>query len=354
MNKKILFLTTVIVFIFFSSCKPLKNEGSISEKTDDTQFLIVSYNVENLFDIEDDPHNSGDNDWTPNGKKKWTQERYNKKISDLAKVISSINDNELPDIVGLCEVENIKVLEDLIADTLLSANEYGIAHEPSPDPRGIDVALIYKKSEFEYISHEAIEIKLADNAYYHTRDILHVIGIINEKDTLHVFVNHWKSRAGGSQEETEIKRVNAARILREKVDMILKNNENANIVILGDMNDEPQNKSIAKTLNATNNKNATDIFELYNTLLDKDLEDKGTYNYKGNWNMLDNIIISQNLLKNRLGYHIGNNEGEIFKEEWFMFYQTKIDEFIPSKTYGGKNYYGGYSDHLAVYLILNK
>jgi len=354
MNNKILFLSAVLVFIFLSSCKPLKNEGNISEKTDKTQLLIVSYNVENLFDIADDPQNSGDDEWTPGSEKEWTQERYDKKISNLAKVISSINNKELPDIVGICEVENRKVLEDLIADTLLSANEYGIAHEQSPDPRGIDVALIYKKSEFEYISHEAIKVKLADNPNYNTRDILHVIGIVNEKDTMHVFVNHWKSRGGGSQAETEIKRVNAAKILREKVDNILRKNENANIVILGDMNDEPQNKSIAETLNATNNRNTTDVFELYNTLLDKDLKGEGTYSYKGEWNMLDNIIISQNLLKNRLGYHIGANEGEIFKEEWFMYYQSKIDQFIPSKTYGGKNYYGGYSDHLAVYLILNK
>ncbi len=353
MNNKILFLATAIVFIFFSSCKTLKSDGNCGDKSDKNQLLIVSYNIENLFDITDDPHNSGDNDWTPNGKKKWDKERYDKKISDLSKVISSINDKELPDIVGICEIENRKVLEDLVADTLLLAADYGIAHEQSPDPRGIDVALIYKKSEFEYISHQAIEVRLADNAKYHTRDILHVVGLVNKKDTLHVFVNHWKSRSGG-QAETEHKRLNAAKILRSQVDNILKNDENANIVILGDMNDEPQDKSIAEVLNATNNRNSKDNLELFNAMLDKDLEEKGSYSYKGAWNMLDNIIISQNLMKNRLGFHICTNEGEIFKEEWFMYYQTKIDEFIPSKTYGGKNYYGGYSDHLPVYLILKK
>lgn len=349
MNYKI--ISFVAIFIFFiASCKPLEKSGK-STLSNPKELLVVSYNVENLFDTKDDPSNPGDNEFTPESEKNWTQERYDKKISDLAKVISSI-DIELPDIVGLCEVENRQVIEDLISDTSLSAGNYGIVHEQSPDPRGIDVALIYKKSEFEYVSHEAIKVKLPDNAKYRTRDILHVMGVVLEKDTFHIFVNHWKSRSGGVA-ETEHKRINAAKILRAEVDKILDKNPAANIIIMGDLNDEPQNTSVSKTLNATNNRSAKDYKELYNVLYNKDLNNEGSYSYKGNWNMIDNIIISQNLLGNRLGFHVAKNDGEVFMPKWILYYQTKADKYVPNKTYGGKNYYGGISDHLPVYIIFS-
>ena len=345
--KNIIPIITIIILILIFSFTILRYKIQSHEN----QLVIVFYNVENLFDTIDDPYNYGDNEFTATAKKKWNLERYEKKSSDLAKVIASINNNELPDIIGLCEVENRKVVEDLIEQNSLSAEDYGIVHEESPDYRGIDVALIYKKSEFNYLTHNAIKVNLPEDKKYQTRDILYVKGLISEKDTLHIFVNHWKSRYGGIN-ETEYKRINAAKILRAKIDSIIDIDNNANIICLGDFNDEPQNKSLNTTLIATNNKTPANKYELFNTLYEKDLNNEGTYSYNYKWFMLDNIIISQNLISNETGFHISDESGQIYKEDWILHYNSKANMYVPNKTYGGKTYYGGYSDHLPVYLIL--
>lgn len=309
---------------------------------------VVFYNVENLFDIENTP-GGRDGEFTPEGEKKWTKERYLKKLEDISKVLSSVNKNELPEIIGLCEIENRKVLDDLVATKLLSEGNYKIEQFESPDYRGIDCALIYRPNEFEVLESAPIKVSFADDIEYSTRDILYVKGETKNREEFHIFVNHWPSRIGGL-EKTEPKRLAVANIVKIKIDSVLNQNDKANILVLGDMNDEPSNKSLDEVLFAKipDDKNA----ELVNLMYPDHLNKIGSYNYRGNWNMLDNIIISEGLLDNR-GFKCEEKKGHVFSESW-MEYTNKNGEVSPNRTYGGPNYYGGVSDHFPVYFQLSR
>ncbi|MBN1251163.1 MAG: hypothetical protein JXR51_12815 [Bacteroidales bacterium] len=339
-------LFAAIFFLGFSLYAYSQN----SKYKKDNKFTLAFYNVENLFDTINNPQKK-DEEFLPESDKKWTTKRYWQKINNLSKVISSINLNGLPEIVGLCEVENKSVLQDLVNSELLKPGDYQIIHEESDDIRGIDVALIFRKEKFTYISHEVHKVKFTKDPDYTTRDILYVKGKLNNNEILHVFVNHWSSRREGV-EETEIKRIDAAKVLREKVDNLLKKDKNAKIFIMGDFNDEPTNNSLNIVLNATNNQRTTNFLELYNLMYDKHLNKVGSYNHRGEWNMIDNLIISQSLLKSKIGYVVSTDGGQVFKERWMMFDNKKTGQLTPSKSYGGPQYYGGYSDHFPVFVTL--
>lgn len=306
---------------------------------------VAFYNVENLFDTVDDP-NIFDEDFTPEGKKKWTNERYQKKLNDLAKVIGSIHENSTPDIVGFAEVENRTVLEDLIKTKDLESTNYQIVHEDSPDARGIDVALLYNPAHFEYINHQKIPIPL--NTKYKVRDILYVKGILFKTDTFHLFVNHWKSRSGG-QQETESQRIQCAITLKNTIDSIRSTQPDANILVMGDLNDTPKDKSIYETLQANNDlKNGS----LFNVMLPLAEEGLGTHNYRGEWNMLDNILVSNNLIQSEELF-VKAHTGQIYSADWIT-YTSKSGNKSPNRTYGGPNYYGGFSDHYPIYVTILK
>ena len=307
---------------------------------------IVFYNVENLFDTINDPL-TRDGDFTPEGKKNWTNIRYQKKLNDIAKVVSSVNKEDLPVLVGFAEIENKSVLEDLIKTISLQKGNYKIVHEESSDARGIDVGLIYCSNKFKYLMHKTLPVPL--DSKYKVRDILYTKGVLHETDTIHVFVNHWKSRSGG-QAKTEPKRIQCAQTLRNTVDSIFNMNMNAKILIMGDLNDEPTNKSVFETLRANNSGNS----ESLNNLMIPLSENKfGTYTYRGNWNILDHIIVSNSLLNNSTGFVVNENRGQIYSEDWITF-TSKLGNKSPNRTYGGNNYYGGYSDHYPVFVILKK
>jgi predicted extracellular nuclease len=331
---RIKFVLLVVVAIFLGSCtsvkKSLKNE-----------YTVVSYNVENLFDTVDDPE-IPDEEFLPESEKKWDDERYQKKLSDLARVISEVNPNELPEIIGLVEVENRSVLEDLVQTSALKDHGYAIIHEESPDFRGIDVALIYRKDAFKEIMHETLPVVFSDDPEFKTRDILHVTGQIRNK-TVHIFVNHWPSRIGGD-EKTEPKRVLAASVLRQRVDLLLALDPKAVIIILGDMNDEPTNKSLNETLGA---KTPGSAAELVNLMIPDDTAGLGTYFYNGNWNMLDNLVVSGEMIAGKR-IKVENQKGFIFKNDW-MIYTNKTGDKTPNRSYVGSKYVGGVSDHFPVY-----
>ncbi len=345
MNKSITLLSISIVFF-------LQGFSQNSHKNKKDNFAIVFYNVENLFDTIDTPDKI-DEQFLPESEKKWTGGRYNKKINDLGNALSSININELPELIGLCEVENKAVLKDLINGRFLSKAEYAIVHEESPDVRGIDVALLYRKDEFKYLNHKIFRISYDFEPETTTRDILYVKGELKNGEKLHVFVNHWSSRRGG-QKKSEPKRIHSAKVLRSKIDSVQKENNNSKIAVIGDFNDEPENKSLFKVLNAKNNFRSNNHKELYNLMYDKSLYGQGSYNYKGNWSMLDNIIISQSLVKNKNGYIVSTDGAQVFKKRWMLYDNVKTGQMTPSRTYGGPNYYGGVSDHFPVYVILRK
>jgi len=320
-----------------------------SQKIDKKIVTAAFYNVENLYDTINDPA-IDDEEFLPQSEKKWNTERYTKKLESLSKVISSINTNELPEIVGFAEIENRKVLEDLISTTLLKQGNYQIVHQNSPDGRGIDVAFIYRPDEFKYVSHQIIPFVYAEEPDFKLRDILYIKGILNKKDTVHVFINHWKSRSGG-EKETEKYRVIQSQILRSKIDEILAQNKEAKILIMGDLNDEPRNISIFEYLKANNDLSQSN--NLFNLMLPLADAGNGTLSFRGKWNMLDNIIVSQSFINSNKGFIAESKQGNVFNPEFITFVNNK-GEKSPNRTFGGNKYFGGYSDHYPVFVTFTK
>ncbi len=313
-------------------------------------FVVMSYNVENLFDTVDAPLTS-DEEFTPGGVKNWTWDRYEKKLDDLARVISSIPEKELPALIGLAEVENRTVLEELVDNRGLRRVNYEIIHEDGIDPRGIECAMLYRPDLFRYKSHEYIPVEDPSNPDYLYRGILHVQGIAADGSTLHLFMNHWKSRSEGTQ-ETEKQRMFTAITLRKQLDMLLSRESGYKVIVMGDFNDEPTNRSITNGLSASGKRKNINLGDHYNLFYDMhNLENQGSYNFKGQWNMLDQVIISFNLLNQEKGLSTTYNGGAILKQEWMLFLSEKYGEMLPSATYGGTEYFGGPADHLPVYVV---
>ena len=340
MPMKNIAILTALIFITLQSLYSQKNVKS---------FLVVSYNVENLFDTINSP-NFDDDEFTPSGEKLWTYDRYEKKLNDLARVVMSIPGKELPGLIGLSEIENRKVLEDLASQRGLRKGDYKIVHEDGRDPRGIECALLYRPDLFKYKSHEYVPIADPVDPEYIYRDILHVQGKGPDGSSLHIFVNHWKSRSGGEL-ETERQRMFSAITLRKQMDLLMARESDFKVILMGDFNDEPTNRSLTNGLSALNKRRNIQMGDYYNLFYDlHNIEGKGTYNYKGNWNMLDQIIVSYNLLDQQKGLSTSYKSGKILKEEWMLYVSEKYGESLPSATYGGPEYFGGPSDHLPLYV----
>jgi len=344
MKKFFLALLIVVVlssiFVFTSTSKEKR------EKRRNLTFAF--YNVENLFDTEDDPHKN-DNEFLPGNDKNWNKERFHKKLEDISKVLSSINEKELPEVIGLCEVENEKVVSELVHTGKLVDGNYQVVHFDSPDVRGIDCALVFRPDELKLIDKKPFPVKFADKPRQKTRDILYVKVKAQNNEVFHIFVNHWPSRIGGD-EETEPDRVFVATVLRGKIDSVLQTNPEANIVVMGDMNDEPANTSLSETLGAKIP--GTPGSELINLMYPDDIKELGTYFYRNEWNMLDNLVVSQSLLDKK-GFQCKAGKGFIFRQDWMEFKNSK-GVASPNRTYSGANYYGGISDHFPVYFQLQR
>lgn len=333
-----LYITTILVLSI--SCK-----NSISQKVQ--RVSVGFYNVENLFDYHDDP-TIYDEEYLPNGKRKWTKERYNEKLVNLAEVISEMSNGQAPTYLGMCEVENRNVVQDLISTEGLKSLNYGIAHEESPDERGIDVAFIYQKDAFK-VDH--IETVQPDLSSYDdkTRDILYVSGKTNDGETLHFLINHWPSRGEGSK-ESEPKRVIAANTLKAMVVDIQNSYENAKIIVMGDFNDEPSNKSISETLGVSCTNSTVNSAPLFNPFCALEDANMGSYRYRKHWDMLDQIMVSKPLVEANQGLTYQKKSASIKAEHWMI--QTGKYEGFPLRSFGGLKYLGGYSDHFPVFINL--
>lgn len=326
--------------------------SAFSQKALKSNFTVISYNIENLFDTIDHP-DFIDEEFMPESDKKWNTEKYNKKLEDLAAVLSSQNKKELPEIIGLVEVENRKVLEDLIATKDLKDGDYQIIIVEGKDARGIDCALLYRKDELKSVNFQSIPVVFPFDSTTTTRDILHVWGKVEDGENMHFFVNHWSSRRGGER-ETEPKRMYAAVSLRRELDILFSRESDPRIVIMGDFNDEPTNKSLMNILMAGNKLKNISTGDLYNLFYDKhNIQNEGTYNYRNNWNMLDQIIVSYNLINQKDRYSCNYDSGIIIKEE-FMIFLNEQGQQVPNRTYGGPNYYGGISDHFPIMVRFEK
>ncbi len=311
----------------------------------DKSFFVASYNVENLFDTIDDP-TIDDAQFLPSDESKWDTEKYTTKLKNLAKVIDAMNDGKGPDILGLIEVENLGVIRDLFAGVKNGKN-YEIVHFDSPDGRGIDVALVYNKNLFTLVKADTAVVTLPSN--WPTRSILHATLKSTDGVTRHFFVNHWPSRRGGA-EKSEDSRIAAAMRLKTETDKVFQEDAKANIVIMGDFNDEPTDKSIVDYLKAPSYSCPAAALvpsdQLFNIAAVKKSKGEGSYKYQGQWNMIDQMIISGNLANT--GYVCDSYN--IFNPE---FMQQKGGKYEGSSlpTFGGKKYLGGYSDHFPIYAI---
>lgn len=309
---------------------------------------MVFYNVENLFDTLN-TEGIRDGEFTPEGRNKWNEMRYQKKLNDLSRVISGINKTELPEIIGLCEVENEQVIKDLVQTRLLANGGYSAVHYESPDTRGIDCALIYRPDEFNVLYHVAVPVRFKNKPNSKTRDILYVKGSALNREEFHIFINHWPSRIGGVA-ETESKRVAAAKILKGKIDSVKLASPKAHIIVMGDMNDEPNNKSLQEILEP--GQHDTPGARFTNLMFPDFIDGMGSYYYRGKWNMLDNIIVSGGLLDSK-GWCIREKKGFIYRERWMENINRNGDIF-PKRTYECLSYSGGPSDHFPVYFRLRR
>lgn len=309
-------------------------------------FKIVSYNVENYFDTTDDPE-TNDEEYLPGGMRGWNNAKYAEKQSKIAKTIAAIGGWDAPAIIGLCEIESDKAMRDLTQYSPLKNLGYKYIQHESPDARGIDVAIMYQPHQFKPFYNEAISIK-----EFRTRDILYVAGeIAATNDTLHFFMCHWPSRLGGEL-ESEDRRVTVAKTLRAKVDSIFNTTNSANIVIMGDFNDHPSNSSIMNVLDANPLNEGFENNKLYNLAFRLEEKGKGTHKFQGEWGMLDQMIISGNLLTASSGVSTSIEDFRIFEADFLLEDDKAFLGKMPKRTYIGMRFNGGFSDHLPLVLDL--
>lgn len=347
--KKILLLsaTCLILLFTYSACKNHQKQAKSSKSE---LFRVMFYNVENLYDTVDDP-NIDDQEFLPTSESNWTNERLDAKLKNLAQVIQAVGaQKQLPDVIGMAEIENRNVLDFLLTKTDLSKLGYSIAHFDSPDKRGIDVALLYRSSRFKPLKITKYPVIFPGDMDKPTRDILYVKGELPNKTTLSILVNHWPSRSGG-QKETEPKRILAAQTAKRVCDSIAFNERNANILLMGDLNDYPSDKSLTETLSAQNDTSNTSS-ALYNLMGWQKGENVGSHPYKGEWGFLDQIIVSSSVIKGEKGLKTYFNQAQAFRPDFLIEKNEKYNNWQTKRTYGGKNYLGGYSDHLPVFVNL--
>lgn len=342
-----LLLIIVVFYIRFYSFS--------QNKTDYFIRTIGFYNVENLFDYERDLK-IWDADWTPEGKNNWTREKYEDKIEKIARVISEIG-NELtqttPDIIGLAEVENVTVLEDLVNQPPLLLSNYGIIHYNSRDRRGIDVAFLYKKDIFLPTHHQAFPLLLEQEndslKRFYSRDQLLVKGVLDDEE-IHFIVTHWPSRAGG-EKFSEPNRIKAANLTRKIVDSIQAQNKTAKIIVMGDFNDTPRNKSIKEILLSTDSKEHIAEEKLFNPFEKMEKQGMGTIAYRDKWALFDQILCSAELVKNDDYTSYRFYKAGIFNKNYLQIRRGKYKGY-PSRSFQNSIYTGGYSDHFPVLVYL--
>ncbi|MGB0403417.1 MAG: endonuclease/exonuclease/phosphatase family protein [Salibacteraceae bacterium] len=331
---KKLFWLIIVISVIGISCKN-STPKSAKESSDVEPFQIAFYNVENLFDTLNTPKKN-DGEYTPESKKQWNSDKYYTKLDRITQVLSSIDSNGNLIGVGLAEIENLNVLEGLVSTGILKERGFKIIHKESPDFRGIDVAFIYNPRYFTPSNSQWLFVDLNDGTKT-TRDILRVDGKVKNAE-VSIYVNHWPSRYGG-QEKSDPKRRAAAKRLRENLDSLQTKAPNQMVLIMGDLNDYPTNGSVLEVLGA----DSVPTSKLYNATWDiHKQEGHGTHCYRGHWGVLDHIIVSNNMIPLIDTVYAHKRE--------FMCYQNKKGELLPSRSFSGKKYFAGYSDHLPIVL----
>ncbi|GAB4323721.1 MAG: endonuclease [Bacteroidales bacterium] len=312
---------------------------------------IGFYNLENLFDTIYDSTLRLNEEFTPGSDKHWTSERYHEKLSHMADAIGRIGRAHVPGglaLLGVSEIENRGVLDDLVKEPAIAYRNYQIIHYDSPDRRGVDVALLYRPDLFKPVHSASHTLRLPDDTAFRTRDQLVVSGLL-QGEMIHVIVNHWPSRRGG-EKRSRPKRNAAGALCRHIVDSLLQIDPNAKILVMGDLNDDPINPSVKTFLRAKGKISDLEPGDLYNPMWELYREGVGSLAYRDMWNLFDQIIISQPLL---------NAPPETFRfYKAFVFNKSFLKQKegafagYPNRTFVGNRYLGGYSDHFPVYVLL--
>ncbi len=332
--------SAVCVLLFSFTCYQEK-----AAAVPDKGMSVAFYNLDNLFDdVDDTDHN--DHDFTPDGKYKWTKERYQAKLNNMAKVIETMVDGNMPDVLGVCELESKKAFEDLLSTGGLKGF-YGVVHYNSPDERGIDVALAYNKNKLSILGSQKVTVKLSKDPTDKTRDQLYVKALVKStKDTLNFYVCHFPSRKEG-KEESEINRTDAARTCRSFLDSNVVYNRQ-NLIVMGDFNDEPWDKSISEVMQAKDIANAKDE-DIVNLMCGFKTQNRGSYKFQGTMSMIDQFMISKALRDGEKTEYVVKS-ANILDQDW-LTQKGKYNGY-PLRTFGGIKWLNGYSDHYAVYMFL--
>ena len=337
--RHLLFLLLITTLVCIGGCAP---------GAGDHEIMVAFYNCENLFDTLDDPAKE-DEDFTPQGKYNYTQRIYEQKLRNIATVIQSMGP-EGPAIIGLAEVENSTVLNDLTRQPELQRADYKFAWFDGPDPRGINVALLYNTQYFSVISSEPLHVDLsAFGGKSVTRDVLHVFGILSG-DTIDLLVNHWPSRRGG-EDASDDKRAAAAGVDKEAIATIQKIRPAAKIILMGDLNDNPTDNSIAAILGAKAEPGEVAETGLYNPWTRIYKSGAGTEAYRGSWNLFDQVIISGSLLTNK-NHKLHYEKAAIYRPG-FITDHYKGHDGEPHRSFAGTHWINGFSDHFPVILYLS-
>jgi hypothetical protein len=350
------FKSSLLFFYFSLSCVVYSQELDENKQYEVACFGF--YNLENLFDTIVDPDTNKilQDDFTPNSQKQWNTKKYFHKLNNMADVISQLGVTSFsPDgvsVLGVCEIENKNVLEDLVANKKLKNRNYQIVHHEGPDRRGIDCGLLYNPKYFTVESSNSFRLTMPDDPDFASRDQLLVTGEYSG-ERVHFIVLHWPSRRGG-EKKSRPKRIQAAILSKSIVDSILKTEPDAKVIIMGDLNDDPISPSVKEFLKAKGETSNFKDGEMFNCMMKHFKNGIGTLAYRDNWNLFDQFVLTPSLIAENSSY------------KSFKFYTSKIynKEFLknqegnfrgyPYRTYVGSTFMGGYSDHFPVYVLLVK
>ena len=322
-------------------------------------YKVLFYNVENFFDTINDPEVL-DDEFTPNGTKAWNDTKYKKKLHNVERVLFDVSamDKSYPIVIGLCEVENRNVLEDIVSTPKLTPANYRIVHYDSPEARGVDVAFVYRPDVFKKEGEKAVRTVVPSLPNFRTRDILTMWGTI-ENEPFFFMVAHWPSRTGG-KESSEFKRIAVAAQMRSIADSVLLANPNTKVVVMGDLNDDPTDKSIAQSFGAKFNLKKLDSGDFYNPFAEMLKAGFGSLAYGDAWNIFDQMIVSENLAtgstgKLKLQRYPSDSKfyGYIFKQHYMVQKEGQYKGY-PLRTYVGDSFQNGFSDHFPVFITIGR
>lgn len=324
-----------------------------------TPYKVMFYNFENLFDTINDP-DVLDEEFTPDGPKRWNTVKYERKLGNLERVLFDIAalDRDYPAVIGVSEIENRSVMEDLAAMPKLAPAHYRVVHYDSPDARGVDVGFFYRPDVFRLEGSAPIRFTMEDNPDFRTRDIVTMWGTI-EGEPFYFMVAHWPSRLGG-KEASAPKRMRAAELMRRAADSVLRLDPSTRVVMMGDFNDDATDKSITEVLGARPDRRKLAAGDYYNPFIEVLKAGYGTLAYQDVWNLFDNIVVSANLATGDDGglriVKAGPKArfyGNIFSRPYMIQREGQYRGY-PLRTFVGNDFQGGFSDHFPVYICIGK